>query len=102
MTYPPSLLVRSGRRLGAGPGHQASAPEGLGRALAAALLVVLCTALMVSPALLAAMWVVFAGGLVEQPAPWVEHLHGIPVLEAGRVLVTVALVTKVTRAKELE
>jgi len=102
VTYPPSLLVRSGRRIGAGPGHQASAPEGLGRALAAALLVVLCTGLMVSPALLAVIWVVFAGRPVEQPALWVERLHGIPVLEAGRVLVTVALVTKVTRTKELE
>jgi len=102
VTCPPSLLVRSGRRIGAGPGHQASAPEGLGRALAAALLAVLCTALMVSPALLATLSTVFVGRLHLQTVPWVEPLKGIPVLEAGRLLVTVALVTKVIRTKELE
>jgi hypothetical protein len=57
---------------------------------------------MVSPALLAVMWVVFAGRPVEQPAQWGGGLKGIPVLEAGRVLVTVALVTRVIRTKELE
>src|SRR5260370_15566168 len=75
VTCPPSLLVRSGRRLGAGPGHQASAPERLGRALAAALPVVLCTALMASPALLAAMWAVSAGARRNWPAPSGLDLH---------------------------
>lgn len=96
-TYPPSLLG-SGRRYCAGPGLAPSTPEGLGRALGIALLVGLATALMISPALFATLSMT----LDLQVASWLTGLKVMPVLEAGRVLVTVALVAKVVATKELE
>lgn len=101
MTYPLSLLG-PGRRIGAGPGFQPCASKGLGRALAIALLVVLCSALVVAPAVIATVSMVLVSRMQVQTAAWVGHLKLMPVLEGGRVLVTVALVTKVVKTKEPE
>jgi hypothetical protein len=84
---PPSLLG-SGRRIGAGPGLQCLI----------VLVAGLCVVLMVSPVLIATLSMV----LDVQIAPWLTRLKVIPVLEAGRVLVTVGLVTRVIGTRELE
>jgi hypothetical protein len=53
---------------------------------------------MASPALLAALSIV-----VDLPiAPWLTRLKVMPVLEAGRLLVTLFLATRVIATKELE
>jgi hypothetical protein len=93
----PSLLG-SGRRIGAGPGLRAATAEGFGRAFATTLVVGLCTVLMASPALLAALSIV----VDLQIAPWLTRLKVMPVLEAGRLLVTLVLATRVIATKELE
>jgi hypothetical protein len=101
VTYPLSLLD-PGRRIGAGPGFQPSASKGLGRALAIALLLVMCSALMLAPAVIATVSMVLVSRMQVQTAPWVGHLKLMPALEGGRVLVTVALITKVVKTKEPE
>jgi hypothetical protein len=57
---------------------------------------------MVSPALTAAVSLTLVSKLHVQHAPWVGRLKLMPVLEGGRVLVTVALAAKVIRTKEEE
>ena len=99
MTYPPSLLVRSGRRFGAGPGHQPATP-GLGRALTIALLLGLCTALVVLPACVATLSMVSGVRLDVLVDPWVTRLTVMPVLETGRMLMTVALAATIIRSPE--
>jgi hypothetical protein len=98
MTLPPSLLVRSGRRFGAGPGHLIPTVEGFGRRLLIALVAGACTALMVSPAVIA----IFSTGLHLHIAPWLTRLTVMPVLEAGRLVTTVVLVAKVIVTQEPE
>jgi hypothetical protein len=57
---------------------------------------------MLAPALIATVSMVLVSRMQVQAAPWVGHLKLMPVLEGGRVLVTVALVTKVVKTKEPE
>jgi hypothetical protein len=53
---------------------------------------------MVSPAIIAVLAIV----VHLEIAPWATRLKLMPVLETGRVLVTVGLVTKVITTKESE
>jgi hypothetical protein len=57
---------------------------------------------MLAPAVIATVSMVLVSRMQVQTAPWVGHLKLMPVLEGGRVLVTVALVTKVVKTKEPE
>jgi hypothetical protein len=57
---------------------------------------------MLAPAVIATVSMDVVSSTPVQTAPWVGRLKLMPVLEGGRVLVTVALVTKVIRTKEPE
>jgi hypothetical protein len=102
MTPPPVPLVGSGRRPSAGPGRQ------LGQArctthLAGGLVVGgLAATLMVSPALIAVLAMIFAGRLDVASAQPMLPFQLVPVLELGRVLLTVVLAAHVIRATEQE
>ena len=96
MTRPPFPLVVSGRRPSAGPEHQ------FGRMQASATLIViaLVATLLLGPALIAVLSMIFAGRL---DGPSVQPIVPFQlILESGRVLVTLALVAKVIKTGELE
>ena len=98
MTIPPFPLASSGRRPRAGPGRQP------GEAHPAGSLVVggLAVTLMVGPALIAVLPMIFAGRFDGAGAQSILPLQLVPVLAVGRVLLSVVLVANFVRSRELE
>jgi hypothetical protein len=62
----------------------------------------LTVTLMLSPAIVAGLSMMFAGRLPEPKFQPIAPFHLMPILESGRVLLTLALATKVMRTTELE
>jgi hypothetical protein len=103
MIASPTPVVRSGRRLGAGPGHHALIPEWLsGRSVAALLLIGVAMAMMAAPGIVAASSMILGDQLNSPRAPWAMPFGAALVIESGRVLLTLALAAGVIRTTEQE
>ena len=102
MIRPPSPLVRSGRRRCAGPGHQFAPPPEVTRPIASLVVIGLVATLVLGPALIAVLSMIFAGRLDPLGFQPVVPFNLVAMLESSRVLVTLVLATSVIRARELE
>jgi hypothetical protein len=103
MTALPTPVVRSGRRLGAGPGHHALGLEWLnGRPIAALLVISVAMAMMAAPGIVATLSMILGDRLDGPGAPWPMPFDVALVIESGRILLTLALATVVTKATEQE
>jgi hypothetical protein len=102
LTRPPSPLVRSGRRSCAGPGHQFGRPLYSARPIASLIVIGLVATFVLGPALVAVLSIIFAGRLDGPNAQPIVPFNLVPILETGRVLVTLALATKLIRTREWE
>jgi hypothetical protein len=102
MTLSPSPLVGSGRRPSAGPGRQFGPPLSATHPFSSLVVIGLAATLMVGPALIAVLAVIFAGRLDAPRVQPVLPVQLMPILEFGRVLLTLVLAAKVIRTTELE
>lgn len=102
MTLSPSPLVGSGRRPGAGPGRQFGPPLDVTHQISSLVVIGLAVTLMVGPALVAVLAMIFAGRLDAPRVQPILPVQVVPILELGRVLLTVVLAANVIRATELE
>lgn len=102
MTPSPFLLVGSGRRPSAGPGRQFGPPLHATHPISSLVVIGLAATLMVSPALVAVLAMIFAGRLDAASVEPILPFQLVPILELGRVLLTVVLAANVIRATELE
>lgn len=102
MTRPLPPLVRSGRRQCAGPGHQFCRPPFSIRPIASLIVIGLAATLMLSPAVVGVLSMIFARQLDGPGVQPIVPLPLVSILESGRVLCTLALATKVMRTSELE
>jgi hypothetical protein len=102
MTPPPFPLVGSGRRPSAGPGRQLGPPLHGAHPISTLVVGGLAATLMVSPAAISVLAMVLAGRLDATGVQPILPFQLVPILEVGRVLVTVVLAASVIRATELE
>jgi hypothetical protein len=100
---PSTPVVRSGRRLSAGPGHHSPVPGRLYvRPIATLLVVGLAMALMVGPGLVALLSMIWAGRPDEPKAFPFIPVDVMLLLGSGRIVLAMALAHSVIRAEETE
>lgn len=102
MTHPPPTpLDCSGRRFGAGPGRQVGCSLDPTRQAAGAIVVGVITALLLGPAVLAVLSMVFASPLDGPAIDSMLPAFLVPIFALGRLVVSVVMAAKVVRITEM-